>query len=191
MRKSLFRAQQGPLVRKTPDDTIDDLRRCLHLHERGKDEREAGLLALAKAVGESVEPDSPVLEVLRRTGDRWSTLIVSILQSGTYRNSELIRIINTLSDMCGLTHISQRILTLKLRELERDGLVERAVLPGKLPRTDYYLTPLGRSFIVRLLGVVEWAGEHASEIRAAQSEFDYEEAGRAPIGQFMTAGSRE
>ena len=109
---------------------------------------------------------SRITPVLNRVGDKWSMQIVMALGSGPRRFSELKREIDG---------ISQRMLTLSLRGLERDGLISRHVTPTIPPRVDYELTELGVSLSepVRALGA--WAGEHIECIRAAQQRFDQRE----------------
>ena len=102
-------------------------------------------------------------EVLNLVGDKWSVLIVSLLGDGTKRFSELKRTIEG---------ISQRMLTLTLRGLERDGLVTRTVTPSIPPRVDYDLTELGVSLREPVKALGEWAFEHIGCIRAAQARFD-------------------
>jgi len=104
-----------------------------------------------------------ITPVLNRVGDKWSMQIVMALAHGTRRFSELKREIDG---------ISQRMLTLSLRGLERDGLISRHVTPTIPPRVDYQLTELGTSLRepVRALGA--WAAEHIECIRAAQERFD-------------------
>lgn len=104
-----------------------------------------------------------VTPVLNRVGDKWSMQIVMALGFGPRRFSELKREIDG---------ISQRMLTLSLRGLERDGLVSRHVTPIIPPRVDYELTELGMSLRepVRALGA--WAIEHIDCIRAAQERYD-------------------
>ncbi|MFL6734535.1 MAG: winged helix-turn-helix transcriptional regulator [Sphingomicrobium sp.] len=104
-----------------------------------------------------------ITPVLNRVGDKWSMQIVMALGFGPRRFSELKREIDG---------ISQRMLTLSLRGLERDGLISRHVTPTIPPRVDYELTELGLSLRgpVRALG--EWASEHIDCIRAAQQKFD-------------------
>jgi DNA-binding HxlR family transcriptional regulator len=104
-----------------------------------------------------------VAPVLNRVGDKWSMLIVMILADGSKRFSELKRAIDG---------ISQRMLTLTLRGLERDGLVTRTVTPSIPPRVDYELTDLGRSLREPVRALGEWAIEHIDCIRAAQQRFD-------------------
>src|SRR6202030_4641098 len=96
-----------------------------------------------------------VSEVLARVGDKWTVLVVSTLGDGPKRFNELRR---------ALGSISQRMLTLTLRALEREGLVTRTVFPTIPPRVDYELTALGRSLhqAVEPLGL--WAQSHVPEI---------------------------
>ena len=104
-----------------------------------------------------------VAPVLNRVGDKWSMLIVMILSNGPKRFSELKRAIDG---------ISQRMLTLTLRGLERDGLVTRTVTPSIPPRVDYELTELGISLRAPVKALGEWAIDHITCIRAAQERFD-------------------
>lgn len=104
-----------------------------------------------------------VREVLNRVGDKWSVLIVSLLGEQPRRFNELRRMIQG---------ISQRMLTLTLRGLERDGLVSRTVFPTIPPRVDYALTPLGRTLLAPVQALAEWAGEHREEIQNARNVFD-------------------
>ena len=104
-----------------------------------------------------------VAPVLNRVGDKWSMLIVMILSGGPKRFSELKRAIDG---------ISQRMLTLSLRGLERDGLLTRTVTPTIPPRVDYELTELGVSLRQPVKALGDWAIEHIGCIRAAQQRFD-------------------
>jgi DNA-binding HxlR family transcriptional regulator len=104
-----------------------------------------------------------VTPVLNRVGDKWSMLIVMILSEGPRRFSELKRAIDG---------ISQRMLTLTLRNLERDGLVSRKLTPTIPPRVDYELTELGQSLRVPVRALGEWAIAHIDCIRTAQKEYD-------------------
>jgi DNA-binding HxlR family transcriptional regulator len=114
----------------------------------------------------------PVREVMARLGDRWSALILIILSSGTYRHAELRRLVALLSSE---QNISQRMLTLRLRDLERDGFVLRTVTPTVPPRTDYELTEMGRQLNERLEQLIGWIGARDPEIRAARARFDTSE----------------
>jgi DNA-binding HxlR family transcriptional regulator len=104
-----------------------------------------------------------VSEVLNRVGDKWSVLVVMMLKDGPRRFSELRR---------AIPEVSQRMLTLTLRGLERDGLVNRKVTPTIPPRVDYSLTDLGRSLQgpVQALGL--WAVENRPRMEAARAAFD-------------------
>ena len=104
-----------------------------------------------------------VAPVLNRVGDKWSMLIIMTLSAGPRRFNELKRQIDG---------ISQRMLTLSLRGLERDGLVSRTVTPSIPPRVDYELTELGISLREPVKGLGEWAIAHIDCIRAAQRRFD-------------------
>jgi DNA-binding HxlR family transcriptional regulator len=104
-----------------------------------------------------------VSEVLSRVGDKWSVLVVTKLGSGTKRFNELRREIGG---------ISQRMLTLTLRGLERDGLVTRTVFPTIPPRVDYELTDLGRGLSKPVEALGKWAIAHQSEIQDARARFD-------------------
>ena len=101
--------------------------------------------------------------VLARVGDKWSVLIVALLGDGPKRFNEIKRMVGG---------ISQRMLTLTLRGLERDGLVTRTVFPTIPPRVDYELTDLGRSLRVPVDALGKWAREQQPQIQAAQREFD-------------------
>lgn len=113
------------------------------------------------------EPESArcqgVSGVLQRVGDKWSVLIVAVLADGPRRFSQLRREIPA---------ISQRMLTLNLRSLERDGLVSRTVTPSIPPRVDYELTPLGHSLQQPVLALAKWAVAHLPQIAQAQARFD-------------------
>ena len=104
-----------------------------------------------------------VSEVLARVGDKWTVLVVSMLGDGPKRFNELRR---------GLGSISQRMLTLTLRGLERDGLVTRTVFPTIPPRVDYELTKLGRSLLEPVSGIGLWARQNRAAIQEARTRFD-------------------
>ena len=104
-----------------------------------------------------------VSEVLARVGDKWTVLVVSTLGDGPKRFNELRK---------ALGSISQRMLTLTLRGLERDGLVTRTVLPTNPPRVDYELTRLGRSLLEPVSELGSWARKHRAAIQDARLRFD-------------------
>jgi DNA-binding HxlR family transcriptional regulator len=99
-------------------------------------------------------------EVLSLVGDKWSVLVVSLLGNGPCRFSELRRTIEG---------ISQRMLTLTLRGLERDGLVTRTVFPTTPPKVEYALAPLGRTLLEPVRALALWAETHRDEIQTASA----------------------
>ena len=104
-----------------------------------------------------------VASVLSRVGDKWSVLIIMLLIDGPRRFNELKRMVGG---------ISQRMLTLTLRGLERDGLVTRTVFPTIPPRVDYELTDLGRGLAQPVKALGQWAFEHQPQIQGARDRFD-------------------
>ena len=112
-----------------------------------------------------------VREVLHRVGDKWSVQIVALLGDGPMRFSELRR---------SIEGISQRMLTLTLRGLERDGLVTRTVFPEIPPRVDYELTRLGNTLLEPIQGLAEWADRHRTSIQDARARFDSRTKKKAP-----------
>ena len=109
-----------------------------------------------------------ISDVLARVGDKWSVLVVSRLGQGSMRFNELRRSIGG---------ISQRMLTLTLRGLERDGLLTRTVFPTIPPRVDYALTPLGRDLLEPVSALGEWALRNQPKIARARERFDGNTAG--------------
>jgi DNA-binding HxlR family transcriptional regulator len=116
------------------------------------------------------DPTSPICRtistLLSRIGDKWTVLVVQTLGSGSKRFNELRREIPS---------VSQRMLTLTLRNLERDGLVNRTVTPIIPPRVDYELTELGQSLQIPICGLASWATENVEAIHSAQARFDAEQ----------------
>jgi DNA-binding HxlR family transcriptional regulator len=110
-------------------------------------------------------------DILARIGDKWSVLIISRLGEGPRRFNEIKRMIGG---------ISQRMLTLTLRNLERDGLVNRTVTPMIPPRVDYELTELGRDLLSPVAALGEWAIRHQACIAAARAQFDALNAAEKP-----------
>jgi DNA-binding HxlR family transcriptional regulator len=111
-----------------------------------------------------------VARVLARIGDKWSVLVIMMLAEKPLRFNELRRLIET---------ISQRMLTLTLRGLERDGLVIRQLTPIIPPRVDYRLTGLGRSLCEPVIALGAWAKQHRAEIERAQAVFDRKQGAHA------------
>ncbi|MGW0203402.1 winged helix-turn-helix transcriptional regulator [Nonomuraea sp. NPDC003201] len=117
---------------------------------------------MRETVGEH-HPSCQLRDILDRVGDKWSVLVMDLLGGGPKRYSELQRAIEG---------ISQRMLTLTLRSLERDGLVERTVTPTSPPRVDYDLTPVGRTLSSQVAGLIEWAEQHREYVAAARLRYD-------------------
>lgn len=102
-------------------------------------------------------------DVLDRVGDKWSVFVIALLGEGPRRFTELLRTIDG---------ISQRMLTVTLRGLERDGLVSRKVHAVVPPRVDYALTPMGRTLLATLRELMIWADRHTAEIAESRVAYD-------------------
>jgi DNA-binding HxlR family transcriptional regulator len=122
-----------------------------------------------------------VSDVLARVGDKWSVLVVTRLGGGPLRFNELRRTIGG---------ISQRMLTLTLRGLERDGLVTRSVFPTVPPRVEYGLTALGRDLLQPVSALGDWALRNQGKIAKAREQFDGSANGAAAAGRPDTLKSR-
>lgn len=116
-------------------------------------------------------PDCLARDVLARVGDKWSVQVIYRLGGGTRRFSELRRSVDG---------ISQRMLTVTLRGLERDGLVEREVFPEVPPRVEYTLTPLGESLLEVVTALFHWSDGHTHEVAAARAHYDAVTQAAAP-----------
>lgn len=108
----------------------------------------------------------PVREVCGMLGDRWTTLILLVLSIGAWRHAELQRVVGQLS---AEGRISQRVLTLKLRALERNGFVKRDATGDVPPRVSYALTPLGADLADEARRLVEWVKSRQPDIEAARA----------------------
>ncbi len=118
--------------------------------------------------GQVLEPDShencrAVSDTLSRIGDKWTVMVVGTLSKGPMRYNQIRRSIDG---------ISQRMLTLTLKGLERDGLVSRTVFPTIPPRVDYELTELGRTLIEPLQSLFVWSKTHRPAMLEARRRFD-------------------
>ncbi|RKS79230.1 HxlR family transcriptional regulator [Actinomadura pelletieri DSM 43383] len=107
--------------------------------------------------------DCEVRQILDRIADKWSLLVISLLDKQSLRFTELRRLIDG---------ISQRMLARTLRHLERDGLVSRTVHPTVPPRVDYALTPMGSTLHETIRSLVTWTEEHQNAIAAARAAYD-------------------
>lgn len=108
-----------------------------------------------------------IREILNRIGDKWSVQVVGALAEGPRRFADLRR---------NVAGVSQRMLTLTLRLLERDGLIVRTVYPTVPPSVEYALTPLGQTLIAPVKALTDWAKHNKAQVRAARER--YEEANR-------------
>lgn len=115
------------------------------------------------AVDHATDQCRAVGSILARIGDKWSVLVVMSLGDGTFRFNELKRHIDG---------ISQRMLTLTLRGLERDGLVERTFFPTIPPKVNYALTELGRSLREPVGALGQWAIEHRGTVERSRDLYD-------------------
>ncbi|WP_030809275.1 winged helix-turn-helix transcriptional regulator [Streptomyces sp. NRRL S-337] len=121
-------------------------------------------------VCETPQDECGVRDVLDRLGDKWSVYVVVELTPGTKRFKELQRAIPG--------NISQRMLTLTVRRLERDGLVKRTVYPTVPPQVEYELTELGRSLTHLVKALADWSIAHRPAIAASQAAWDAAQADR-------------
>ncbi|SFB43246.1 transcriptional regulator, HxlR family [Rhizobium sp. NFR07] len=105
----------------------------------------------------------PVRDVMNQIAGKWSTLLLQALAERPYRFGELRRLV---------PDISQRMLTQTLRDLQRDGYIDRQVFPTKPPSVEYSMTDLGRSLFEPLSKVLTWATDNHAAVRAARVKFD-------------------
>jgi DNA-binding HxlR family transcriptional regulator len=115
--------------------------------------------------------DCQVRQILDRVADKWSLLVIALLENRRLRFTELRREIDG---------VSQRMLTVTLRSLERDGLVKRTVHPVVPPRVEYELTALGGTLHTTIRSLVTWTEAHQGEIAAARVAYDRRAAEAAP-----------
>lgn len=108
------------------------------------------------------EGDCPIRDVLDRIGDQWSLLVLAALEPETLRFNTLLRRIGD---------VSKQMLSRTLRRLEEDGFVARTVFAEVPPRVEYQLTPLGRSFLDPMRGLIRWADTHRPEVEAARTAY--------------------
>lgn len=115
----------------------------------------------------------PIREMLDRVGDKWSLLVIGVLREGPMR-------FGILRD--NIAGISQRMLTLTLRKLERDGMVDRQAFAEVPPRVEYRLTPMGETLIEPVMGLVRWTLEHHREIESSRESYDRSRHQGAAVG---------
>lgn len=110
--------------------------------------------------------DCPIRSVLDKLGDKWTYLILAVLEDGPVRFNQIKKLIGD---------ISQRVLTEKLRDLERDGYVARTVYPERPPRVEYALTPLGRSALEPIIQLMKWSIASHATVKISRERFDREQ----------------
>jgi DNA-binding HxlR family transcriptional regulator len=123
------------------------------------------------AIGTGTHDSAPVAQpstcgvrtILERIGDKWAIYVVDRLGEGPRRFTELHR---------GIDGITSRMLTVTLRNLERDGIITRTVRAAVPPRVDYELTPLGLTLLDTIGQLVGWAAEHQAEVEEARADYD-------------------
>lgn len=111
-------------------------------------------------------PDCPTRQMLDRIGDKWTVLVVQVLDQGPMRFNGLKRRIGG---------VSQKMLAQTLRYLERDGLVSRHVFATTPVTVEYALTPLGRTLVGALTPLIVWSEGRIGEVTAAREAFDARE----------------
>lgn len=129
------------------------------------DQRVTGF-GFSLTTGESVDWDAsncPIRDVMNQISGKWSTLILHALSERPYRFGALRRLV---------PDISQRMLTQTLRDLQRDGYIDRTVFPTKPPSVEYSMTPLGHSLFGALSQVLIWAERNHADVREARKRFD-------------------
>lgn len=123
---------------------------------------------------EYTETNCRAREMIERVADKWSMYVIHVLaDAGALRFSELRRRVDG---------VSQRMLTVTLRGLERDGLVTRTMYPEVPPRVEYALTPLGATLREIVHALIEWSGAHLQEVDAARARYDAQERRWATTG---------
>ena len=113
--------------------------------------------------GHSPEERRAFTDILAHIGDKWTVLVVGVLSLGPMRYSQISKLVEG---------VSQRMLTLTLKSLERDGLVTRTVYPTNPPRVDYELTERGKTLIVPLHSLWTWAQANRTAVEGARLDFD-------------------
>lgn len=126
-----------------------------------------------KGLDGSVHEFAAIRETMALLGEKWTGLVLYMLSSGPIRYSLLRRLISSTASLGGENlGISERMMTLTLRRLERDGFASRTVLPGVPPHTEYELTPLGKSLHDSHMQLVRWAENNRVAIQEARDRYD-------------------
>ena len=117
---------------------------------------------------QGIKRTDPVREIPAMLGDRWAALILLVLDIGRWRHAELRRVLGQLG---AEGKISQRVMTLKLRAMERNGLVNRFVTRDLPPKVDCELTEMVHSLCDASRGLIEWTRRNQSRIQQARALF--------------------
>jgi DNA-binding HxlR family transcriptional regulator len=117
----------------------------------------------AAVAGHEPEECRALRDILVRIGEKWSILVVGALGTGPLRFNEIKRTVSG---------ISQRMLTLTLRGLVRDGLAARTQYPTIPPKVEYILTPRGRTLLQPIIALADWARQHRLEIETTRAQYD-------------------
>jgi DNA-binding HxlR family transcriptional regulator len=125
------------------------------------------------------EDSAFIREVLDRIGDKWTVLIISTLNAGSLRYSDL---------QASIPGISQRMLTQTLKHLERDGLITRTAYAEVPPRVEYELTDLGRSLMDAVTAMAAWAAAHHREVASSRAASELTGVGRGKAAVSASAG---
>jgi DNA-binding HxlR family transcriptional regulator len=118
--------------------------------------------AAASSTANLFDPRCPSREILQLVGDRWTLLVVAVLERGTQRNADLRREIGG---------ISPKVLATTLRKLEEFGFVNRVVHPEIPPRVEYSLTELGRELATHIVALDRWMESRFADVQAARERF--------------------
>ncbi|NRB40600.1 MAG: helix-turn-helix transcriptional regulator [Pseudomonadales bacterium] len=116
---------------------------------------------------EDKHEDCPIRDILELIGDKWSLLILYVLNERPFRFNELKKVVGK---------ISQRVLTQRLRTLERDGYVSRTVYPVSPPKVEYALTDLGLSLLMPLSQLEQWSRASYQQVQGNREKYDKENA---------------
>lgn len=153
-------------------EKVGAIANALELSEAAFAQHEAGsiLMRLVRNMAaDGHAPDDPMREIFARLGDKWSMLLLLLLRAGPFRHAALRKLVMIVGSDAS---ISQRMFTLRLRSLERDGLVARTITPVVPPRVTYHLTELGQDMMTRVDALMCWIREQGGQIRAARTAFD-------------------
>jgi DNA-binding HxlR family transcriptional regulator len=164
---------ERPGWREAVEEAMDRIRACLPANDTDAEAEAARLKHLEWMITSQrrfgVERTAPVPSLLVHVGNYWCGGILLILYSGPLRPSSMLKILGLMEP----DHkISQRMLTLNLRELERDGLIEREIFASRRAHVEYCLTPLGRALSSIVASLIDLGTANVSQIVAAREAFD-------------------